>query len=328
MGVRDTTAPRAGVTVGRMSTGRILAIGAAVVIVAAMLPFVLSTYQVGLATEILIFGILAMSIDILAGFAGRTSLGHGAIFGAATYVVVYTVSLSGLSPALGLLLGVLAATGVAAIFALLAVRTSGVYFLLLTLALGMIVWGICLRWTPVTGGENGLRGDVRSGLLLDPSYFFWTVLAAAAILSFAMWRFVRSPFGLTLRGIRDSESRMRSLGYNVPLHLFIGFMVSGFFAGLAGGIYAFFNNFVSPSTVALTQSVEGLLMTIVGGVGTLFGSFVGSAAIIILENIVSSHTERWQSVLGITFIVVMIFAPEGLVGKIRALLRRGTRSKH
>ena len=121
-----------------------------------------------------------------------------------------------------------------------------------------------------------------------------------------MWRFVRSPFGLTLRGIRDSESRMRSLGYNVPLHLFIGFTVSGFFAGVAGGIYAFFNNFVSPSTVALAQSVEGLLMAIVGGVGTLFGAFVGAAAIITLENIVSSHTERWQTVLGLTFILIMI----------------------
>jgi len=317
-----TTAPAQ-----RLSGGRMLMIGAAVVIAVAMLPLVLSTYQIGLATEILIFGILAMSIDILAGFAGRTSLGHGAIFGTSTYVVVYTVSVVGLSPALGLLLGVLAATGVAAIFALLAVRTSGVYFLLLTLALGMIVWGICLRWTPVTGGENGLRGDVRSGILLEPRIFFWMVLAIVAVLSFAIWRFVRSPFGLTLRGIRDSESRMRSLGYNVPLHLFIGFLVSGFFAGIAGGIYAFFNNFVSPSTVALTQSVEGLLMMIVGGVGTLFGSFVGATAIIILENIVSSYTERWQSVLGLAFIVVMIFAPEGIVGKVRAFLDRGRKSK-
>ena len=115
---------------------------------------------------------------------------------------------------------------------------------------------------------------------------------------------------------------MRSLGYNVPLHLFIGFTVSGFFAGVAGGIYAFFNNFVSPSTVALTQSVEGLLMTIVGGVGTLFGSFVGAAAIITLENIVSSETERWQTVLGVTFILIMILAPEGIVGKARILLGR------
>jgi branched-chain amino acid transport system permease protein len=137
-----------------------------------------------------------------------------------------------------------------------------------------------------------------------------------------MWRFVRSPFGLTLRGIRDSESRMRSLGYNVPLHLFIGFTVSGFFAGIAGALYAFFNNFVSPSTVALAQSVEGVLMMIAGGVGTLFGAFVGAAAIIALENVISSYTERWQTVLGLTFILIMIFAPEGIIGKLRAVLTR------
>jgi branched-chain amino acid transport system permease protein len=295
---------------------------AAILLAAAALPLVLSNYQVGLATEVLIFGILAMSIDILAGFAGRTSLGHGAIFGVSTYVAVYCSAQLGLSPAIGFVLGVAAATLVAAVFALLAVRTTGVYFLLLTLALGMIVWGVCLRWTQVTGGENGMRADVRPAALMDQSAFYWAVLATAAIVSFAMWRFVRSPFGLTLRGIRDSESRMRSLGYNVPLHVFIGFTVSGFFAGVAGALYAMFNNFVSPSTVALAQSVEGVLMMIAGGVGTLFGAFVGAAAIIALENVVSAYTERWQMVLGITFVLIMIFAPEGIIGKLRAILSR------
>ncbi|MDR6658535.1 branched-chain amino acid transport system permease protein [Tardiphaga robiniae] len=306
-------------------TSRALVIAGLVVIVAACLPTVLSSYQVGLATEVLIFGVLAMSIDILAGFAGRTSLGHGAIFGVSTYVVVYATGQAGLSPWTGFALGVLAATTVASIFALLAVRTSGVYFLLLTLALGMIVWGVCLRWTQVTGGENGMRADVRPAALMSHSAFYWAVLAGAVIVSFAMWRFVRSPFGLTLRGIRDSESRMRSLGYNVPLHLFIGFTVSGIFAGIAGGLYAMFNNFVSPSTVALAQSVEGVLMMIAGGVGTLFGAFVGAAAIIVLENIVSSYTERWLMVLGITFVLIMIFAPEGIIGKLRAITSRKVR---
>lgn len=306
-------------------TSRALVIAGLVVIVAACLPMVLSSYQVGLATEVLIFGVLAMSIDILAGFAGRTSLGHGAIFGVSTYVVVYATGQAGLSPWTGFALGVLAATAVASVFALLAVRTSGVYFLLLTLALGMIVWGVCLRWTQVTGGENGMRADVRPAALMSHNAFYWAVLAGAVIVSFAMWRFVRSPFGLTLRGIRDSESRMRSLGYNVPLHLFIGFTVSGIFAGIAGGLYAMFNNFVSPSTVALAQSVEGVLMMIAGGVGTLFGAFVGAAAIIVLENIVSSYTERWLMVLGITFVLIMIFAPEGIIGKLRAITSRKVR---
>ncbi len=306
-------------------TGRSLLIVIAVLALAAVLPFALSNYQVELATEMLIFGVLAMSIDILAGFAGRTSLGHGAIFGVSGYVVVYASAQAGLSPAIAFVLGVIAATLVAVIFATIAVRTSGVYFLLLTLALGMIVWGICLRWTQVTGGENGLRGDVRPAFLVPHRAFYWMVLAAITVASYAMWRFVRSPFGLTLLGIRDSESRMRSLGYNVPLHLFIGFTVSGFFAGIAGALYAMFNNFVSPSTVALAQSVEGVLMMIAGGVGTLFGGFVGAAAVIALENIVSAYTERWQLVLGLTFILIMIFAPEGIIGALRAMLTRKQR---
>lgn len=288
----------------------------------ALLPLALSRYQLSLATEILIFALLAMAIDMLAGYAGLVSLGHGAIFGAATYVVLYWTAVAGGSPWIGLALGIGAAVGVSVVFAAFATRVSGVYFLLLTLALGMIVWGICLRWTSVTGGENGIRGSGRPELIADPVVFYYVILVVTATLTFGIWRFVKSPFGLTLNGIRDSASRMRSLGYNVPLHVFLAFTVSGLVAGIAGACYAFFNNFVSPSTVQLSQSVEGLLMTIVGGVGTLVGSFVGAAVIIILENVVSGYTARWPMVLGAMFIVTMIVAPEGILGALRKLLRR------
>lgn len=293
----------------------------------AAVPTLLPGYHTSLATEILIFAVLAMSIDILAGYAGRTPLCHGAIFGVATYVVLYTVTVEGGSPWIGVLLGIAAATLTAVVFAALAIRTSGVYFLLLTLALGMVVWGVCNRWTSVTGGENGLRGSVRPEWLAGQESLYYFVLAACALAAFGMWRFVRSPFGLTLAGIRESETRMRALGYNVPLHVFIGFVVSGFFAGVAGALYAFFNSFVSPSTVALAQSVEGLLMAIVGGVGTLFGSLVGAFLVIALENVVSAWTERWSMALGLMFIFTMIFAPEGVLGKFRAVLERRKASR-
>ena len=288
----------------------------------AVLPLVLSAYQVSVATEVLIFALLAMSIDVLAGYAGRTSLGHGAIFGASTYVVLYWTAVMGGSPWIGLALGVVAATALSAVFALFCTRVSGVYFLLLTLALGMIVWGVCLRWTSVTGGENGIRGVGRPGPIADPLVFYYAVLVVVIALTWVIWRFVRSPFGLTLRGVRDSESRMRSLGYNVSLHMFLAFTVSGFFAGVAGALYALFNNFVSPSTVQLSQSVEGLLMAIIGGVGTLAGSFIGAAAIITLENVVSQYTARWPTVLGLMFVLAMIFAPEGVIGAVRRLFAR------
>jgi branched-chain amino acid transport system permease protein len=186
----------------------------------------------------------------------------------------------------------------------------------------MIVWGVCLRWTSITGGENGIRGVGRPDLIASPTAFYYATLAVVLLMTFLVWRFVRSPFGLTLRGIRDSESRMRSLGYGTAVHMFVAFTVTGFFAGVAGALYALFNNFVSPSTVQLSQSVEGLLMAIIGGVGTLFGSFIGAAAIIMLENFVSAYTARWQMVLGVMFIVTMIFAPQGILGTLRMLLIR------
>jgi branched-chain amino acid transport system permease protein len=301
-----------------------LGLSLAIVAFMAVAPSMLPTYHLSVLTQILIFGVFAMSIDILAGYAGRTSLGHGAIFGTATYVVLFTVNQYGLPLWAAIILAVAAATVIAAVFAALAIRTTGVYFLLLTLALGMIVWGICLRWSVVTGGENGIRGDIRPAEIGDPLSFYYVTLFCTVVLTFAMWRFIRSPFGLTLSGIRDSAGRMRSLGYDVSLHLFIGFVMSGFFAGLAGALYALFNNFVSPSTVALTQSVTGLLMAIVGGVGTLFGSLLGSFVIITLENFVSYYTQRWPTVLGLVFIFTMIFAPAGVLGTIRALRdRRG-----
>ena len=282
----------------------------------AAVPLLLPTYQVSVATQVLIFAMLAMAVDILAGYAGRTSLGHGALFGVSAYVTVYWIAMAGGSPWAGVALGVLAATALAAVFALLAIRTSGVYFLLLTLALGMVVWGVCLRWSTVTGGENGLRGAVRPAVLSGQAAFYYAVLAVAAASGFAAFRFVHSPFGLTLRGIRDGEGRMRSLGYNVPLHLFIAFTLSGTLAGVAGALNALFNEFVSPATVSLAQSVQALLMAIVGGVGTLIGAVLGAGVIITLENVVSGYTERWPTVMGLMFVLLMIFAPEGIMGRI------------
>ncbi len=295
---------------------------AVVAVVFGVIPLFATKYQVSVANEIIIFALFAMCIDILAGFAGRTSLGHGAIFGASTYVVVYWTAVMGGSPWTGMLLGILASTLLAAVFGLLASRVTDVYFLLLTLALGMIFWGVALRWTSVSGGENGLRGVGRPEILADPIVFFYVCLGVVLVGSALIWRFVHSPFGLTLRGIRDSDSRMRSLGYACGFHMFVAFTVTGFFAGVAGALYALFNNFVSPSTVELSQSVEGLLMAIVGGVGTLFGSFIGAAAIVLLENIVSMYTERWPMVLGLMFIVTMVVAPEGVLGAFRKIGRK------
>ena len=303
-----------------MSGGTRALLVLAVVLALAFVPFWAPGYKTTLATEMLIFALLAMSVDIMEGYAGRTTLCHGALFGVSTYVLLYYVAEHGGATWAGILFGILASLAVAIIFALLAVRTAGVYFLLLTLALGMIVWGIALRWSTVTGGENGIRGRVRPELLSDPSSFYYFVLAVFLVVAALMWRFVNSPFGLTLKGIRESETRMRTLGYDVSLHLFIGFVVSGIFAGVAGTLYGFFNNFVSPASVSLNMSVTGLLMALIGGAGTLFGGFIGAVFIISLQVFVSDYTERWSMVLGLMFIVTIIFAPDGIIGRLRQLV--------
>ncbi len=305
-----------------------LGIAAGVGAIVAAVPLVIPAYYVNLLTEVSIYAILAMTIDLLAGYAGRTPLGHGALFGVGAYFAGYTVAVHEAGVVEAVLLGIAAALAVSLLFALLAIRTSGVSFLLLTLAQGMIVWGVCVRWTSVTGAENGIRGIARPALVADPVRFYYVAVLVAAFAAWALWRVVNSPFGLTLRGIRDSESRMRTLGYNVPLHLTLGFVVSGTFAGLAGTLYAFFNGFVSPTNVALATSVKGLLMAIIGGAGTLFGGFIGAAAVILLENFVSLFTDRWPTVLGLIFIATMLFAREGILGKAQLLWARSPRLTH
>lgn len=277
-------------------------------------PLVLGTYPMLLLTEMLIFGLLAASIDLLAGMVDRVSLGHGAIFGMGAYVVAWCQLSGGMDIWTASLLGVIGASLLALLFGLLSVRTSGVYFMLLTLALGMVVWGVAYRWVSVTGSESGLRGVTRPDFFQAYDRFYWLVLFVVAAV-FALLRLVaRSQFGLTLRAIRESPQRMATLGYQVPQALTLVFLVSGFAAGVAGVLDVWLNNFVSPHTVSLGQSVEGLLMAILGGVGTLWGGFVGAVVMIALENFVSFYTERWTTVLGLLFIFAVLFAPNGLLG--------------
>jgi branched-chain amino acid transport system permease protein len=173
----------------------------------------------------------------------------------------------------------------------------------------------------VTGAENGIRGIARPPLVAAQTPFYYTTLAVFALVVLLLWRIYRSPFGATLRGIRESPSRMAMLGYLVPLHVFLAFTLSGFLAGIGGALYALYNGFISPSTVSLTASTSGLLMVIIGGSGTLLGPAVGAAFITLLENYVSLYTDRWPTVLGCLFIVAMLVAREGILGKLDLLLR-------
>jgi branched-chain amino acid transport system permease protein len=309
--------------------GTFSGLATAAVIVAALcaLPVVAPTYYLHLLTLTFCYGIMAMSLDLLVGYTGLGSLGHAAYFGVAGYVVgvVATTLGWGFWPAAAA--GVLAAAGTAALFGLLAIRATGPYFLIITLALGQIIWGLAYRWVSVTGGDNGLRGIARpvlaAGLsLVRIQSFYYFAMAVTLLAAASMYLVVTSPFGLTLRGIRESESRMRVLGYNVFLHKYLVFIVAGTFSGLAGVLYAYYNGFVSPADVHLIASANALLMVILGGSGTLFGPLVGSALLVFLQNLLSGITQRWLTILGAILVLAVMYAPQGVVGAARTLLLR------
>jgi branched-chain amino acid transport system permease protein len=288
----------------------------------ATLPFWLSnSYYINIATQMLIYAVLALGLNVLVGYAGLVTLGHASLFGIAAYAGATLINAGhgSLVVAIGALIVTLGAT---AIFAVLALRGTGLGFVMITVALGQIVWGIAYRWISLTNGDNGISISARPapfGLSLGSApAFYWTTLIVFLITVAAMVIFVASPFGAALRGTRDQPRRMTALGYNVWLTRFIAFLFSGFWSGVAGLLYLYYNQFVSPQTVALSASAEALLMVIAGGTATLFGPIAGAALVIIMKDVASAYIERWNFVLGAIFVVIVIFMPEGLVpGSVR-----------
>jgi branched-chain amino acid transport system permease protein len=286
------------------------------------LPPFLPAYPLTLLTQALIYAVFAMSLDLLLGYTGLPSLGHAAYFGVAAYVVAILATEHGAGFWACLLLALVAATVTSALFGLVAIRALGVYFLMITLALGMVVWGLAFRWVSLTKGDNGISGLPRPSLGLpwsfeDQTAFYYLTLAAFLLAFGLLLVIVRSPFGMSLQGIRESEGRMRSLGYNVWFHKYVAFILAGGFAGLAGVLWAYYNGFVSPVEVQLITSVETLLMVALGGPGTLVGAALGAGTIVFLKNFVSVYTKRWLLILGGVYICVILFAPRGILGAFR-----------
>jgi branched-chain amino acid transport system permease protein len=293
-----------------------VALAAALGILATVPVWVGSTYYTNIASQILFYAIFALAVNVLAGYAGLVSLGHAGLFGIAAYAAAKL--LTGGHGHLTVAAGALAITLVAAaVFAVLALRGTGLGFVMITVALGQIVWGVAYRWIGLTNGDNGISISGRPsplGLsLASPRAFYWATLVvfAAAVLSMAV--FVASPFGASVRGTRDQPRRMNALGYHVWMIRFLAFLLSGFWTGVAGLLYLYYNQFVSPQAVALTASAEALLMVISGGTATLLGPITGAALVVVMKNVASAYIERWNFVLGAIFVAIVVFMPEGLV---------------
>jgi branched-chain amino acid transport system permease protein len=294
---------------------RIVLLGALVILATVPL-WVGGTYYVNITSQILFYAIFALGVNVLAGYAGLVSLGHAGLFGIAAYAGAKIMN-DGHGHVV-VIAGALALTLLAAaVFAVLALRGTGLGFVMITVALGQIVWGVAYRWISITNGDNGIaiRGRPSPlGLsLTSPASFYWATLIVFLLAVTSMAVFVASPFGASVRGTRDQPRRMNALGYHVWMIRFLAFLFSGFWSGVAGLLYLYYNQFVSPQTVALTASAEALLMVIAGGTATLLGPIAGAALVVIVKNVASAYIERWNFVLGAIFVVIVVFMPEGLV---------------
>ena len=283
----------------------------------ALLPLYFEEYFVNLASQILIAVIFASSLNLLVGYAGLTSLGHACFLGLSAYTSAWLGINLGLGHAITAPSALILTTVVGMLFGAIALRASGLGFLMLTLALSQIVWGLAYRWVSITNGDNGISGLTRPspfGIDLEvSSHFYWFTLIIALDCLFLISQLVHSVFGSTIKGTRDQPRRMTALGYNIWAIRWFTYVAASFFGAVAGLLYVYFHKFIHPSVMAITVSAESLLSVIAGGSGTLMGPVVGAVVVVILKNYASAYVERWNMLLGFVFLFIVMFMPKGVV---------------
>jgi len=300
---------------------RRIAIGIALILLVTLPLWIGNPYYINISSQILLFAIFALALNVLVGYGGLVSLGHAGLFAVGGYAAALMLA-AGHGHFAADVTAILVTLLISAVFAVLALRATGIGFLMITLALGQIVWGIAYRWASLTNGDNGVNVTTRPApfgiSLASPDKFYFATLLVFLLTVVTMAVFVRSPFGAALRGTRDQPRRMNALGYNVWVIRFLAFLFSGFWAGVAGILFVYYNQFISPQVSALTTSAEVLLMVISGGTATLLGPIAGAAIVVIMKNVVSAYIERWNLVLGLIFVIIISFMPEGLIpGSVR-----------
>lgn len=298
-----------------------------VILILAILPAFAGLAIVSLMTKILIYGLLVMSLDFLVGYTGLWAFGHAAFFGIGAYTTGILYRELGITSFLitaptSILITVLSAC----FLGVIALRVSQIYFLLITIAMGQLVFGIFNTSAgtlgAITGGSDGLGGIPYPGLgfSFTPTTYYFFCLIIVIICAFLIYRIAHSPFGYSLQGIRESEIRQKALGYNTWLYKYIAFIIGGFFASISGILYVHFNGFISPDSVGVEASGLLWLMLIIGGGGTLWGGLIGSGVILSLEYFVSGITpERWPLIMGSCFVIVVLFFRQGLFPQLEKL---------
>jgi branched-chain amino acid transport system permease protein len=288
-------------------------------VVLALIPVFSGGYALVLLTDVLVFALFAVSLHFLLGAGGMVSFGHAAYFGLGAYGAALLVLRAGLPMELALILGPLAAAAGAALFGWFCVRLSGIYLAMLTLAFAQIVWSIAFQWDGVTGGSNGLVGLWPASWLGSRGAYYAATLVLCALGIAALWRIVASPFGHALRGTRDSPLRAEAIGIDVRAQQWTAFIVAGSFAGLAGSLYAFSKGSISPETLSVPRSVDGLVMVLLGGVQSLAGPVWGAALFTWLEDSVSREIAYWRAAIGVVILLLVLAFPQGIAGLFKRL---------
>jgi len=280
-----------------------------------------------LMIDLLVAALFTASLHFIMGPAGMHSFGHAAYFGLGAYGAALLVRSAGMPMELSLLLAPLAAALGAFIFGWFAVRLSGVYLAMLTLAFAQITWAITYQWDSFTGGSNGLTGVWPAPWLSDKQNYYYLTLAVVAFGVLALRRILFSPFGYTLRAGRDSVLRADAIGIDVKRMQWVAFIIAGTFAGLAGALYAFSKGSISPETLSVGKSVDGLVMVLLGGIQTLAGPVVGAVTFTWLHDTVARNTDYWRAMLGAIILLLVLLFPQGIAGFVKQLAER-RRDKH
>jgi branched-chain amino acid transport system permease protein len=288
----------------------------------AVLPFGLPRFYTYLTALIVTTGLLSTSLNFALGFGGIFQFHHGVFYGVGAYAAAVMIAKLGYNPWLAFVAGPLVAAALSFFIGIICVRLSKLYYGMLQISLGSLVWAIVFRWYSFTGGDDGIHGiSVPSVISSSKGAYYFTMVVAGLSL-FLMYRILRSPFGSTLQGIRDNAVRSQAVGVNVRRHQLIAVIIAGFFAGIAGVLFVVVDNSVFPDMLFWTLSLEITIMALVGGWFTFLGPMLGAALIVLLRTFVSTYTEYWTLALGIVLMLVILFLPEGILGKVFEIWKR------
>ena len=277
-------------------------------------PAFLSRYYLYLIGLILITGLLATSLNVVLGFGGMYQFHHAVFYGVGAYGFALVSMKSGLPPALGYVAAPVVAALTSLVIGLITLRLSKLYFGMLQLSLGALVWAIVYRWYAFTGGDDGIHGIGIPAAISSPGRIYYFTLGVTIGCLWLMYRLVNSPFGRIFQGIRDNPVRTEAIGVNVRRHQLAGQVIAGIFAGIAGALFVTVEGSVFPDLLSWTLSLELIIMCLLGGWHVFFGPLLGAAIIVVLRTFVGIYTEYWTLVLGIVLMLVIYFLPQGILG--------------